>query len=447
MREDHGPAVSATPCPCFALAILLLIIAPSGVAAGQASSGFARIRKDVRMRADHSVKAEVVFYLKAGEIVEILDHTPEPVTIEGSTDYWYKVRTFDSYEGWSYGTYLEELEAPPVSRFPSLDTTTLPALLKDKGYEPSLYFKALVIRINGNETDGWVFSSFDFNGTSREHESWWPASNVKIFPAVALLEMLSGKGFSPKATLTFNYEKKKKSISVRKLITQAITHSNNRSYDQTVEAVGSRALNGEFFTAAKGLRKTLLLRSYTHRVLIEGTDGEGTTRHSPEIRIGEGSRKVTLPEDYDDSNYIARGCGGIDDKNRPRSPGEFQGNCTTLRDLAEVMRRVMMHEELPSYERYELSPENLALIREALAGKRARGNNIVEGLKKGLNDKKATFFHKPGYAMKWMSDVVFVRLSGSDERYVVVLANYPGRKCLDEASRTVGELIRENAFK
>ncbi len=105
-----------------------------------------------------------------------------------------------------------------------------------------------------------------------------------------------------------------------------------------------------------------------------------------------------------------------------------------------------MQESLPDSEGYGISAENLELIREALAGKRARGNNIVDGLKKGFGKRRASFHHKPGYAMKWMSDVVFVRFEDTGEQYVVAMADYPGRNCLDKAARIIGELIAEGAF-
>lgn len=406
-----------------------------------------RVKQDVRLRTDSSTDSEVIFYLRAGEIVAILERAPEPVKLEGTTDHWYKVRTYDSYEGWSFGSYLEQLDDTTFSHFSALDTTTLPKLMADKGYDHSPLFKALVVKISGNQESGFTFSSFDYNGTSRDYDNWWPASNVKIFPAAALLQSLSKKGFGPAARLTFQYEDKSYGVRLKKLISRAITHSKNRSYDQTVEATGCKNLNTHFFTPTNGIRHTLLLRSYTHRVVIEGTDGEGSTRHSPAIKIRQGDNKTTLPETTDNTDYSSRNCGGITKQNQIRPPDKFQGNCTTLRDLSEVMRRVMMQEHLPKHEHYNLSTENLTLLRSALAGKRARGNNIIDGLKKGMKDLDATFYHKPGYAMKWMSDIVYVDIAGTDEDYIVAMANHPGRTCLDEAARIVGELIGEKALE
>jgi hypothetical protein len=419
---------------------------PSSVM-GQSAGTFLRVKQDVRLRADASTDSDVVFYLKKGEVLEVIERAPKSVKLEGNTDYWYKVRTYDSFEGWSFGSYLDQLDDSALSRFPALDTTTLPTLMADKDYDHSPHFKALVVKISGTPEAGFTFTSFDFNGTSRHFDNWWPASNVKIFPAAALLQLLSQKGFGPAARLTFLYEGKSYAVRLKKLISRAITHSKNRSYDQTVEATGCKNLNTRFFTPTNGIRHTVLMRSYTHRVVIEGTDGEGSTRHSPSIKIRQGDEKVTIPEVTDHTDYSSRNCGGIDEKNQTRPPDKFQGNCTTLRDLSEVMRRIMMQERLPKHEQYAISADNVALLRAALAGDRARGNNIIDGLKKGMAGIEATFYHKPGYAMKWMSDVVYVDIAGTEEDYIVAMANHPGRTCLDDAARIVGELINEGAFR
>ncbi len=119
------------------------------------------------------------------------------------------------------------------------------------------------------------------------------------------------------------------------------------------------------------------------------------------------------------------------------------GNCTSLRDLAETMKRGMMHEKLPKKQRFYLGKRELRLLRKALKTKRARGNGVVDGLEKAFADKnkKVELFHKAGYASKWFSDNVFVRVKETNERWIVVMANYSGRGALDQASQLVGEIL------
>jgi hypothetical protein len=49
--------------------------------------------------------------------------------------------------------------------------------------------------------------------------------------------------------------------------------------------------------------------------------------------------------------------------------------------------------------------------------------------------------HKAGFALKWMSDNVFVEEVATGDRFIVALAGYPGRESLDQASLLIGKLL------
>lgn len=420
------------------------VLAETGDDQFQPFKGWVRVRKDVRLRQGSKLDSSVLFYLTAGEVAEILDRTEKPVLVEQKSDYWYRLRTFDNYEGWAFGSYLAPAEKSRGSHFFPTNTTVLAQRLEEAGLTPSKYFKALVVVIAGTEREGFKYHPFDYQGTAHDRDNWWPASNVKIFSAVAMLEWLSAREFGPAAKITFKYEGKSHSTTVDRLLRKAITQSNNRSFDQTVEVVGCEWLNQIFLTARNGLRRTVLLRSYSHRVPSKDFPDEGTLRDSPPIVVMEDSRKKTLDARRDAGDYVELGCRGIEEPDQQRAQSR-EGNCTTPWELMEIMRRIMMHEHIPRSERFELSPDNLTLIREALAGDRERGNNVVEGLAKGLS-KRALFHHKPGYAMKWMSDIVFVQLPETGERFIVFLADYPGRKALDEVSVAIGKILANGSL-
>jgi uncharacterized protein YgiM (DUF1202 family) len=62
----------------------------------------------LRVRKSAMVNAAVVGSLKKGEKVEILEKSPGKQTINGITDYWYKIRRpSDGLEGWCFGGYLK----------------------------------------------------------------------------------------------------------------------------------------------------------------------------------------------------------------------------------------------------------------------------------------------------------------------------------------------------
>ena len=357
----------------------------------------------------------------------------------------------------SGAAWAQTVEAPPAtpvttiapSVFAELDTTTLTRLLKERGFAPKRKFKALVIRIRpvkgpDGATTGWRYEPYDHAGSSRHWKRWWPASAVKIFAAVAALQKTRELGFSPRAKATYHYPPRvvvpgeepprrdpndgPVTVSVERLVRKALIPSDNLAFDRLVELVGFDEINRRFFSRRHGFRRTVLLRSYAHRVVDPETE-RGIFGHSPPILLREDKRRKRLRERHARRTY--------------RCPD--QGNCTSLRELAETMRRVMMHEHLPEDERFALGPEELALLREALSTKRPRGNGVVDNLRAGFGEAGASLqlYHKPGYALRWFSDNVFVYRPDTDERWLVAMANHPGRDSCDEAARHIGALLAE----
>ena len=375
-------------------------------------------------------------------------------TVGGKTARWYELVTADGKRGWAFGAYLAKSPGGPAtaaaterakrerlrSVFSPLDSTTLPKLLAARGYRPPKTFKALVVAIRGDPDKGFTYHPYDFSGTSRHRDNWWPASNVKIYSAVAALVRLRSWGFHPSAKATFHYADGDVTTQVRRLVKRAITPSNNLAFDRLTEIAGSDYLHTRFFTKGNGLADTTLLRSYTHRLINEETE-EGQSRDSPAITLRMGKRTKRLEARYNGRSLRERRCFGIDKDNRPRPGPPFEGNCTTLRDLSEIMRRVMMHEYLPPSERFDLGTFELEVLREAMADRRSRGMNVVDGIQAGFGRRKLDSWSKAGYALSWFSDNVFIQVRGSDERYIVVMANYPGRGACDEAARHVGAIL------
>jgi hypothetical protein len=304
-----------------------------------------------------------------------------------------------------------------------LDTTTLPKKLKRAGLVPPFGFKALVIEIDETEK-GLEYRAYDYNGTSTTREDWWPASTVKIYAAVAALEKLRSLGFSPKAELVYNYREKPLTTTAEDLVQRAITPSHNLSFDRLVELVGFDALHQQFLNARHGLAGTVLLRAYGGRLLDKQT-GRGYNRHSPAITVNEGDKTLKLPE--------------LNGTSTQHCPG--QGNCTSLVELAETIRRVVLHEKLPPKRRFDLGPKELELLRGALAGKRTRGAGVVNGLKAGFAGQPLEFYHKPGYAARWFSDVVFVKAPESQKQWIVAMAGHGGRDALDQPAQILGSIL------
>lgn len=78
--------------------------------------------------------------------------------------------------------------------------------------------------------------------------------------------------------------------------------------------------------------------------------GEGV-QESPEFHLAEEGREVTLPERIGADDY---GCGG--------------SNCSTLFELVDSIRRVVLNDELPAEERFNVAPADVAGLQGAPQG-------------------------------------------------------------------------------
>jgi hypothetical protein len=61
----------------------------------------------LRIRTKPNLQSDTVGHLSEGQQVTIIDQTNEPMQIGEMNDVWYKIRTEDAVEGWSYGGLIE----------------------------------------------------------------------------------------------------------------------------------------------------------------------------------------------------------------------------------------------------------------------------------------------------------------------------------------------------
>ncbi|MEZ4472379.1 MAG: hypothetical protein R3F60_16600 [bacterium] len=146
---------------------------------------------------------------------------------------------------------------------------------------------------------------------------------MKIFPAVAALELLDAGSLgaaSPSVEVAF--ERPGRAPYRRRLdwlVRQALTQSSNLAYDRLVQLVGVDALHAGLLGPERGFGQTAVQLTYS--------DSVATLLHSPAIEAG-GVRRAAH-----ESEGVSR-CA-------------LAENCTSVAALAEVMRRIMLHEALP----------------------------------------------------------------------------------------------------
>jgi len=310
-----------------------------------------------------------------------------------------------------------------------VDSARLAAILEARGFTTPERFKALIGEVHLTEGGGPTTDWYDWQGTSDDRDDWWPASSIKIYAAIAALEQSRAMGYTPSARLTYHYEGEGEApvrMRLRDIVRQALVPSNNMAFNRLVEFVGFDTLNRRFFSRRNGLASTTFLRSYSGRIRDPET-GHGVNRFSPRITIEHGRRSRELE--------ARQGTG--------RFSCPDQGNCTTLRDLAESMRRVMLHEHLPEHERFGLGEPELTLLRDSLvAERREHGALLVQAMQEGFGeDVPLRIYHKPGYAYRWTSDVMFVHRTDTDQRWIIAVAAWSGRRVLDTSLRCIGALL------
>jgi len=217
---------------------------------------------------------------------------------------------------------------------------------------------------------------------------FWPASSIKVLAAVGALEYVAKLGFTGAASVDFGGSN---STTIRALYDAAIRQSSNADYDGLVEIAGVNWLNREFLTPARGFPATVIQRSYT----------VGGTLDSPAITLTEGGRRVVLP---------ARSASAV-----PECPA---GNCSDLFDMSESVRRVVLNDEIPAAERFQISRADVAGLTDALRGADGFLNPAVAK----VLGPGATIYSKPG------------EVSGRDCLDVTLIVSPTGRRFLLSAS-------------
>ncbi len=405
----------------------------------------------LNLRAGPGIEHPVSGALSEGEPVTVLGWDPNLQTIGGRTGRWARVRRENGHMGWVFGAFLTsdavspspgppKAAAPaspnsepspedaPVSHILEVNTDILPRLLAARGYTPADTFKAIVIEIVHDADGSYTYYPMDYKGTSLDRDNWWPASTVKIYAATAALEMLHALGFDPlKTEITYDYEDEPVTQSFEEILRRAITDSKNAEFDRLVDLVGSRRLNRYFLVPEKGILNTVMLRCYSGRTPNPET-GHCSNRVSPSLTIRSGDKQKTLPVRTNTDELIC----------------ENEGNCTTLRDLTEVNRRVMMHETLPKKERYRLGEKELALLRSAMSTNVKGG--VADGIRFIFKGRKIELFHKGGYADHWITDNMFVRLTDTGEQWIIGMTDRPGREALNEVTKIIAGLIADHTL-
>ena len=297
---------------------------------------------------------------------------------------------------------LGPLAAPP-SRPVSMD-----AQLKAGGYEVPEAANVYAVRvIEGPE--GRIYEQFEAGGGALAVD-FWPASSIKVLAALGALDFLRSLGFTGAATIAF--EDGLPSQTLRSIYEPAIQDSSNYDYDLLVRIAGLDHLNDEFLTARNGFPVTSISRSY----------GGLGFEESPAMVLEEAGKRAYVPV-----------------RKAEHAP-ECTGNCSNLFEMAESVRRIVLHDRIPVEQRFDLDPTDV----KALAGALQKAEGFFPAAVTRTLGSGAKIWSKPGDAAELdCLDVAFIE-SRTGRRFLVA-ASVPhaagGCEALSRLARGVLELL------
>jgi hypothetical protein len=298
---------------------------------------------------------------------------------------------------------LGPLAAPP-SRPVSMD-----APLKARGYQVPEAANVYAIRVlEGPE--GRVYEQFEAGGGAMAVD-FWPASSIKVLAALGALDFVRSLGFTGAATIAF--DDGLPSQTLRSIYEPAIRDSSNYDYDLLVRIAGLDRLNSEFLTARNGFPVTSISRSYG------GLDFD----ESPAMILEEGGKRTYVPVRKAE---LAPECG--------------TGNCSNLFEMAESVRRIVLHDQIPMEQRFDLDPVDV----KALAGALQKAEGFFPASVTRVLGSGAKIWSKPGDAAELdCLDVALIE-SRTGRRFLVA-ASVPhaagGCEALSRLGRGVLELL------
>lgn len=185
---------------------------------------------------------------------------------------------------------------------------------------------------------------------------FWPASTIKLYAALAALELAQAEGFGLDATVTFERQTDKCWITdcartLREMLSEVFIRSSNEDYTLLLRMTGIDRINTAFLSPERGFRKSALMRGYVTRRPYVYLPAE-----PQRITLRDAAGQVrTLEHHWSGRSYSKeRGATVISAKT---------GNCTTTGEMADCLRRVIFHEQLPENERFSISRDMAGFLR------------------------------------------------------------------------------------
>ncbi len=305
-----------------------------------------------------------------------------------------------------------------------------------------------------NGADGKPAFAWSDYGDTGQRTDFWPCSTIKLYAVLAALELLNEKGF-PMETTTATFEHREgdgpwvldAARGVREMISEVFRRSSNEDYTLLLRLSGIDGINTKFLTPERGFPHSALMRGY-----VSARPWVYRTREPQRITLRATDGKTeTFEHTWSGHSYAAdRGTAVFDRQT---------GNLTTPRELADCLRRVIFHEQLPEGERFHLTAPQLEFVRHGGAGffgletKGAESDPTAwtNGVEKVF--PQARFYHKCGWIDDYALEVAFVDDAASGKRFLLVPviaagdATRPekGQKLIGQMARVISAWVKESS--
>ena len=241
-------------------------------------------------------------------------------------------RTAGVAEAPSPASTMGPLAAPPSPPI-SLD-----ADLAAHGYDVPDGAAVYAVRVVDG-ADGRVYQQYQAGGGALS-EDFWPASSIKVLAALGALDFARSLGFTGAANVTFvDGPDAGHTWTLRSIYEAAIRDSSNYDYDILLRVAGLDRLNSQFLVARNGFPATSITRSYA----------ETDVTDSPTMVLQEGAKRTKVPA-----------------RKSTLAPECERGNCSNLFEMAESVRRIVLNDQLPPEQRFNLDPSDIGDLRQAL---------------------------------------------------------------------------------
>ena len=240
------------------------------------------------------------------------------------------------------------------------DRTSLEAFIRKAGYNPPDKTFVLATRVmSGVGQPAFAYFSYRNTGFVHSRRQFWPASMVKIWAAINALIFLHKFKLNSLTHIEFkdNYGEFKGPIIklLRKL--------DNTSYDRLMRIAGRDNVNNKKHRMRYGLRHTILQIAY-------GKGSKLTVSPKIEFRRNWRRWRKFRKELRGWRRRVFRRYGKIKERKYWRRIRSCYGNCTTLFEMQDILRRVMLHHELPATERFELPDKEMTRLQKAIYRRR-----------------------------------------------------------------------------